>query len=441
MWNMGWGVGRCCGTTPKIGKRRDIAIAGHYIRDGDRGRQKWLDAIRCNCVGPRTLLHFADRLQLRCQNTPGTWIQSHLEAAEWMTRFPVKLMVPEGKQPMSFLWRVFMLSCCSPALLKGSVPPSLTVIWADSKKNMQKFPPWASPRMKVEWGLEHIFPPQILFPARSWLLRTVKSVQGEEWKNHTTAQTGELANIKIGQRAQEEASCLVWKARCRSRGWVPQDRPEKWNPGTTGVQRVGFLAEISCHKMLHNGDWSRAVSHTCRSGLPRWVGRGREEGVRLSHQKLPRAVLQVLSGCHWLNHKMMHGDRSPVPSTSRGHPCAAKPPGASWAPSNSHSVIPWSPLLHIAMLWANTGLASFFSFLFWMATELQNAAPSLQEVKLSSALAVNSLRANRIVMVIVTVAMLMLLIVTACVYPALSVHNILSFTSTVIPWNSHHLGP
>lgn len=86
-------------------------------------------------------------------------------------------------------------------------------------------------------------------------------------------------------------------------------------------------------------------------------------------------------------------------------------------------------------------LASFFSSLFWMATELQNAAPSLQEVKLSSSLAVNSLRANRIVMVIVTVAMLMLLIVTACVYPALSVHNILSFTSTVIPWNSHHLGP
>lgn len=76
-----------------------------------------------------------------------------------------------------------------------------------------------------------------------------------------------------------------------------------------------------------------------------------------------------------------------------------------------------------------------------MATELQNAAPSLQEVKLSSSLAVNSLRANRIVMVIVTVAMLMLLIVTGCVYPALSVHNILSFTSTVIPWNSHHLGP
>lgn len=40
-----------------------------------------------------------------------------------------------------------------------------------------------------------------------------------------------------------------------------------------------------------------------------------------------------------------------------------------------------------------------------------------------------------------TVVMLTPLTVTACVYPALSVHSILSFTSTVIPRRSHHLGP
>ena len=44
-------------------------------------------------------------------------------------------------------------------------------------------------------------------------------------------------------------------------------------------------------------------------------------------------------------------------------------------------------------------------------------------------------------MIIVTVVMLILLTVTVCVYPALSVHNNLSFTSTVIPWKAQHLGP
>lgn len=44
-------------------------------------------------------------------------------------------------------------------------------------------------------------------------------------------------------------------------------------------------------------------------------------------------------------------------------------------------------------------------------------------------------------MLIVMLVMLVLLTVTVCLYPALSVHNILSFTSTVIPWKPYHLGP
>lgn len=65
---------------------------------------------------------------------------------------------------------------------------------------------------------------------------------------------------KTGLSAQEEASYLV----CRDKTWLPKEQPGNTNPRITGVQRVRFLAGISCHchKMLRNGDWNRAVSRT-----------------------------------------------------------------------------------------------------------------------------------------------------------------------------------
>lgn len=120
VWNTGWGAGKGCRMTWKNGKERRHYWSSSHNRDSDRDRQRWSGAIRSSFAAPKTLLHFADQLGSRCQHILGTQGNSWLEAARWMTKFLAKLMVPEEKWSISHHWRIFMLSCCTCALLGGT---------------------------------------------------------------------------------------------------------------------------------------------------------------------------------------------------------------------------------------------------------------------------------------------------------------------------------